>query len=76
VNCGVSEDADFRTPSGFPFEHDLRAKRLAFAPREDRFPPFRSIQGHAYVRGKLYLMDLRQYNVFGQPHGYCGWYKR
>src|SRR5712664_1778832 len=23
---------------------------------------------------RAYLMDLRQYSVFGQAHGYCGWY--
>jgi hypothetical protein len=26
--------------------------------------------------GLEHMMDFRQYRVFGQPQGYCGWYSR
>ena len=29
-----------------------------------------------FRRGLEHVMDFRQYSVFGQPHGYCGWYSR
>ena len=30
----------------------------------------------SFRRGPEQVMDFRQYSVFGQPHGYCGWNSR
>jgi len=50
--------------------------RVSFWRRGISRPHFDRFSLAEFTSADFHLMDLSQYNVFGQAHGVCGWYSR